>query len=81
MVYSIAEEFIRIFKSIDVEFNLGHWTSGFANESMFKVKSIGIDKNKFYRRSSFQLGATLDDIPNEMEFTFTHFMVPGIVLS
>lgn len=80
MVYSIAEEFIRIFKSIDVEFNLGHWTSGFANESMFKVKSIAIDKNKFYCRSS-QLGATLDNIPNDMEFTFTHFMVPGIVLS
>ena len=37
MGYSIAEEFIRIFKSIDVEFNLGHWTSGFANESLFKV--------------------------------------------
>ena len=37
MIYAIAEEFIRIFKSIDVDFNLGFLTSASSNQSLFKV--------------------------------------------
>jgi hypothetical protein len=37
MVYTIAEEFIRVFKSIDIDFNLGFLTSASSNETLFKV--------------------------------------------
>jgi hypothetical protein len=37
MVYSIAEEFTRVFKSIDVDFNLGFLTSASPNQLLFKV--------------------------------------------
>ncbi|CAF4889200.1 unnamed protein product, partial [Rotaria sp. Silwood2] len=37
MVYTIAEEFIRAFKSIDIDFNLGFFTSTSSNQSLFKV--------------------------------------------
>ncbi|CAF1004312.1 unnamed protein product [Rotaria sordida] len=62
MVYSIAEEFIRVFKSIDVEFHLGFFTSISSNQSLFK------------------LGHFQNYLP-DIEHTFTHFMIPGIVLS
>ena len=37
MVYTIAEELLRIFKGIDIDFNLGLWTSSSSNHSLFKV--------------------------------------------
>jgi hypothetical protein len=37
MIYSIAEEFIRVFKHIDIDFNLGLSTSLYSNQSLFKV--------------------------------------------
>jgi hypothetical protein len=37
MVYTIAEEVIRIFKSIDVDFNLGFLTSTSPNQLLFRV--------------------------------------------
>ncbi|CAF2421967.1 unnamed protein product [Rotaria sp. Silwood2] len=62
MVYTIAEEFIRVFKSIDIDFNLGFFTSTSSNQSLFKLEQ-------------FQ-----NHLP-EIEYTFTHFMIPGVVLS
>jgi hypothetical protein len=37
MIYAIAEEFIRIVKSIDLDLNLGFLTSASSNQSLFKV--------------------------------------------
>jgi hypothetical protein len=37
MIYSVAEEFIQIFKRIDVDLNLGFVTSITSNQSLFKV--------------------------------------------
>lgn len=37
MVYAIAEEFIRVFKSIDVDLHLGILTPVSTNHLMFKV--------------------------------------------
>jgi hypothetical protein len=37
MIYSVAEEFIQIFKRIDLDLNLGFVTSITSNQSLFKV--------------------------------------------
>jgi hypothetical protein len=37
MIYSIAEEFIRVLKNIDKDFNLGLSTTISSNQSLFKV--------------------------------------------
>ncbi|CAF4823206.1 unnamed protein product [Rotaria sp. Silwood1] len=62
MVYTIAEEFIRVFKIIDIDFNLGLFASTSSNHSLFK------------------LGQFQNHLP-KIEYTFTHFMIPGIILS
>ncbi|CAM4940454.1 unnamed protein product [Rotaria socialis] len=63
MVYTIAEEFVRIFKTIDTDYHLGFFTSTPMNqESLFKLAQFH------------------NNLP-EIEYTFTHFMIPGIVLS
>lgn len=41
LIYSVAEELIRILKSFDLEFNLGYLTSGLSNQSLFKVSILG----------------------------------------
>ena len=37
MVYAIAEEFSRLFKSIDIDFHLGIFMSTVTNQTLFKV--------------------------------------------
>ncbi|CAF1292196.1 unnamed protein product [Adineta steineri] len=62
MIYTIAEEFLRVFKSVDIDYHLGLWTSTSSDKTLFKLGQFENNQSDF-------------------EYTFTHFMVPGIILS